>query len=114
MTICDRNSKKAPQQRGQSEEGLQTKLHTEREETYESHLQKFSGYNNRKAVEQQSKEMIARQAALDAMGMPVEQQEFGFEDHKALYNYAQERAPFNQPPIKNIDASVALPVGLPK
>ena len=79
-----RNSKKAPQQRGQIEEGLQTKLHTEREETYESHLQKFSGYNNRKAVEQQSKEMIARQAALDAMGMPVEQQEFGFEDHKEL------------------------------
>ena len=52
---------------------------------------------------------MARQAALDAMAMPVEQQEFGFEDHKALYNYAQERSPFNQPPIKIIDASVAPP-----
>ena len=30
--------------------------------------------------------MMARQAALEKMGMPVEQQEFGFEDHKALYN----------------------------
>ena len=62
-----------------------------------------------KAEEQQSKDMMARQAALETMGMPVEQQEFGFEDHKALYNYAQERAPFNQPPIKIIDASVASP-----
>ena len=30
--------------------------------------------------------MMARQAALEKMGMPVEQQEFGFEDHNALYN----------------------------
>jgi len=62
-----------------------------------------------KAEEQQSKDMMARQAALETMGMPVEQQEFGFEDHKALYNYAQERAPFNQPPVKIIDESVASP-----
>ena len=73
---------------------------TRKEKKRESHFQKFSAYNNRKAEEQQSKDMMARQAALDAMGMPVEQQEFGFEDHKALYNYAQERASFNQPPIK--------------
>jgi len=31
---------------------------------------------------------MARQAALETMGIPVEQQEFGFKDHKALYNYA--------------------------
>ena len=55
---------------------------------------------------------MARQAALDAMGMPVEQQEFGFEDHEALYNYAQERVPFNQPPIKIIDPSAVLKVEL--
>ena len=44
--------------------------------------------------------MMARQAALEKMAMPVEQQEFGFEDHKALYNYAQleEQAP--KPPSK--------------
>ena len=37
-----------------------------------------------KAEEQQSKDTMARQAASETMGMPVEQQEFGFEDHKAL------------------------------
>ena len=83
---------------------------TQKEKKHES--QKFSAYSNRKAEEQQSKDMMARQAELDAMGMPVEQQEFGFEDHKALYNYAQERAPFNQPPIKIIDPSAVLKVEL--
>jgi len=52
---------------------------------------------------------MARQAALEKMGMPVEQQEFGFEDHKELYNYAQERALHHQAPIKMIDASVEPP-----
>ena len=53
---------------------------TRKEKKRETHFQKFSAYNNslRKAEEQQSKDMMARQAALDAMGMPVEQQEFGF------------------------------------
>jgi len=44
--------------------------------------------------------MMACQAALEKMGMPVEQQEFGFKGHKALYNYAQERAPHHQAPSK--------------
>ena len=43
---------------------------TRKEKKHESHFQKFSAYNNRKAEEQQSKDMMARQAALDAMGMP--------------------------------------------
>ena len=51
--------------------------------------------------------MMARQAALEKMKMPVEQQKFGFKDHKAIYNYAQERAPHHQAPINVIDASVA-------
>ena len=85
---------------------------TQKEKKHESQFQKFSAYSNRKAEEQQSKDMMTRQAALDAMGMPVEQQEFGFEDHKALYNYAQERASFNQPPIKIIDPSAVLKVEL--
>ena len=72
-------------------------------------LQKPKRFNNKKAEEQQAKDMMARQAALEKMGMPVEQQEFGFEDHKALYNYAQERAPHHQAPIRVIDASVAPP-----
>ena len=41
--------------------------------------------------------MMARQAALEKMGMPVEQQEFGFEDTK----------PFTTKPIDVIDVSVA-------
>jgi len=80
-----------------------------KEKKRESNLLKYAAYNNMKAEKQQSKDMMARQAALEAMGLPVEQQEFGFEDHKTLYNFAQERAPFNQPPIKFIDASVAPP-----
>ena len=63
-------------------------------------LQKPQRFNNKNAEEQQAKDMMARQAALEKMGMPVEQQEFGFEDHKALYNSAQERAPHHQAPIK--------------
>ena len=74
-----------------------------------SDLQKLQIYNNKKAEEQQSKYMSARQKALEKMGVPVEQQQFGYEDHREIYNYAQERAPFNQPPIKMIDASVAPP-----
>jgi len=51
---------------------------TRKEKKHKSHFQMFSAYNNRKAEEQQYKDMMARQAALDTMGMPVEQQEFGF------------------------------------
>ena len=57
-----------------------------REKKRHSDLQKLQRFNNKKAEEQQAKDMMARQAALEKMGMPVEQQEFGFEDHKALYN----------------------------
>lgn len=69
-------------------------------------LEKRQAFNNKKAEEQQVKDMMARQAALDELGIPLE---YGFQDHKALYNYSQEQAPFNQPPIKIIDASVAPP-----
>ena len=82
---------------------------TQKEKKHESQFQKFSAYSNRKAEEQQSKDMMARQKALEKMGVPVEQQQFGYEDHREIYNYAQERAPFNQPPIEMIDASVAPP-----
>ena len=39
----------------------------------------------------------------------LKQQKFGYEDHRAIYNYAQERGPHHQPPIRTIDASVAPP-----
>ena len=74
--------------------------------------QNFRDYKHtttKTAEEQQSKDMIARQKALEKMGVPVEQQQFGYEDHREIYNYAQERAPHHQPPIKTLDASVAAP-----
>ena len=72
--------------------------HGMKEKKRHSNLQKLQRFNNKNAEEQQAKDMMARQAALEKMGMPVEQQEFGFEDHKALYNYAQERASHHQAP----------------
>ena len=80
-----------------------------KEKKHQSELQRLQTYNNKKAEEQQSKDMIARQKALEKMDVPVEQQQFGYKDHREIYNYAQERAPFNQPPIEMIDASVAPP-----
>ncbi len=47
-----------------------------------------------KAGEQQSKDILARQAGLEKFGL--EQQEFSIKDHKALSNYAQEIASLAQ------------------
>ena len=51
-----------------------------KEKKHQSDLQKLQIYNNKKAEEQQSKDMtrIARQKALETMGVPVEQQQFGY------------------------------------
>jgi hypothetical protein len=69
-------------------------------------LQRLQNFNNKKAEEKQSQDMMARQAALEKLGIT---QNFDFEDHKALYNYAQEHAPINQAPIEIIDATVDPP-----
>jgi len=108
---CCRNGEeeqKEPQCCRQIEEGQQTKP-KRKEKQRELHSQKFAKYQIKKAEEQQAKDTMARQAALEKMGMPVEQQNFGYEDHRAIYNYAQERGPHHQPPIRTIDASVAPP-----
>jgi hypothetical protein len=76
-----------------------------KDEQRQLHSQKFARYQIKKAEEKQAKDTMARQAALEKMGIPVTQQEFGFEDHKGIYNYAQERAPSHHAPIKMIDAS---------
>ncbi len=73
-----------------------------KEKKLQSDLQKLQTYNNKKAKEQQSKYMMARQAALEKMGVPVEQQLFGYEDHRAIYNYSKERDPHHQPPSKQL------------
>ena len=80
-----------------------------KDEQRQLHSQKFARYQIKKAEEKQAKDTMARQAALEKMGMPVEQQNFGYEDYRAIYNYAQERGPHHQPPIRTIDASVAPP-----
>ena len=86
--------------------------HGMKEKKRHSDLQKLQRFNNKNTEEQQAKDKMARQAALEKMGMPVEQQEFGLEDHKALYNYAQQRVLHQQAPIKVIDALVAPPKSL--
>ena len=55
----------------------------------------------KKDMERESKDSIARQVALDKLGIA---QEFSFEDHDAIYSYADYSAP-----IKTIDASIAPP-----
>jgi hypothetical protein len=76
-----------------------------KEEQRQLHSQKIAKYQIKKAEEKQAKDTMARQAALEKMGIQVTQQECGFEDHKGIYNYAQERAPSHHAPIKMIDAS---------
>jgi len=60
----------------------------------------------KKDNERSAKDMAARQAALDKLGIKLE---FGFDDHRGAYSFADHRAPLNQPPIKTIDASVPPP-----
>ena len=55
----------------------------------------------KKDMERESKDSMARQVALDKLGIA---QEFSFEDHDAIYSYADYSAP-----IKTIDASIAPP-----
>ena len=74
-----------------------------------SDLQRIQMFNNKKAEQQQSKDFAARQAALDKMGLPAEQQQFSYEDHREIYNYAQERAPIISPPSKQSTHLSQLP-----
>ena len=47
-----------------------------KEKQCELHSQKFAKYQIKKAEEQLAKDTMARQAALEKMGMPVERQNF--------------------------------------
>ena len=58
------------------------------------------------AEELQGKDMMAREAALERLGIT---QEFGFEDHAGIYSYADNNSPINEAPIKIVDASVDPP-----
>ena len=55
-----------------------------KEKKHQSDLQKLQIYNNKKAEEQQSMDMIALQKALEKMGVPVEQQQFCYDDHREV------------------------------
>ena len=70
----------------------------------EKGLEKLQTFNNRKGEEQQGKDAMARQAALERIGIT---QEFGFEDHKGIYSYADSS--ITQAPIKIIDATIQPP-----
>ncbi len=49
-----------------------------KEKQRQLHSQRFAKYQIKKAEEKQAKDTMARQAALEKMGIPVAQQEFGF------------------------------------
>ena len=70
----------------------------------EKDLKKLQTFNNRKGEEQQGKDAMARQAALESIGIT---QDFEFEDHKGIYNYADSAT--SQAPIKMIDATIQPP-----
>ena len=63
-----------------------------KEKQRELHSQKFAKYQIKKAEEQQAKDTMARQAALEKMGMPVEQQNFGYEDDRVIFLQLRPRA----------------------
>jgi hypothetical protein len=84
----------------------QRKSKNQMEKQRDQSLQRNANFFIKKDKERDVKDSMARQAALDKLGIPLA---FGYEDHKKDYTYAQESAPFNQPPIKIIDASVDPP-----
>jgi len=59
----------------------------------------------KKDNERLAKDMEARQAALEKLGI---KENFDFEDHHEIYSFADHNAPINQPPIKVIDCTVPL------
>ena len=84
----------------------QTKSKNQLEKQLDKSRQKQINFFIKKDQERDAKDSMARQAALDKLGIPLA---FGFDDHKQVYNFAQERAPFNKAPIKIIDASIDPP-----
>ena len=78
-----------------------------KDKKHQSDLQRLQIYNNKKAEEQQSKDMMARQKALEKMGVPVEQQQFGYEDHREIYNYARRSQSHFVPRVSSFGIFVA-------
>jgi len=60
----------------------------------------------KKDNERLARDMAARQAALEKLGI---NQTFDFEDHNDIYRFADHRAPINQPPMEIIDGTVSPP-----
>ena len=82
------------------------KSRNQKQKLREKDVEKRTKFNNKKAKEQQSKDAMAREAALERLGIT---QEFGFEDHAGIYSYADNNSPINEAPIKIVDASVDPP-----
>ena len=82
------------------------KSRNQKQKLREKDVEKRTKFNNKKAEEQQGKDAMAREAALERLGIT---QEFGFEDHAGIYSYADNNSPINEAPIKIVDASVDPP-----
>ena len=80
------------------------KSRNQKQKLREKDVEKRTKFNNKKAEEQQGKDAMAREAALERLGIT---QEFGFEDHAGIYSYAD--SPINQAPIKMIDTTIQPP-----
>ena len=82
------------------------KSSNQKQKLREKDVEKRTKFNNKKAEEQQGKDAMAREAALERLGIT---QEFGFEDHAVIDSYADNNSPINEAPIKIVDASVDPP-----
>ena len=72
----------------------------------EADRERMQAFNKQKAEEQQCKDMMLRDEALNKLGI---QGAFGFEDHKEIYSFSGDRAPINEAPITMVDATVPPP-----
>ena len=80
------------------------KSSNQKQKLREKDVEKRTKFNNKKAEEQQGKDAMAREAALERLGIT---QEFDFKHHNGIYSYAD--SPINQAPIKMIDATIQPP-----
>ena len=70
------------------------KSRNQKQKLREKDVETRTKFNNKKAEEQQSKDAMAREAALEWLGIT---QEFGFEDHAGIYRHANNSSLSTRP-----------------
>ena len=75
------------------------KSSNQKQKLREKDIEKRTKFNNKKAKEQQSKDAMAREAALERLGIT---QEFGFEDYAVIYSYARIIIPLSTRPLSKL------------